>query len=102
MPDSKVTVFASFTPNEGQEAEVAATLGAMVAPTRGEPGCQCYDLYKSTDDLATFHLFEIYDDQAALDHHRTTGHYKAYRAAIADLLAAPIGVKILTSVDVAG
>jgi len=49
----------------------------------------------------SFHFFEIYQDQAALEAHRTTDHYKAYRAAIPNHLAEPIGVKVLAGLDVA-
>ena len=47
----------------------------------------------------SYHLFEVYKDSAALDFHRTTSHYKNYRAKIADLLDKPIEVKVLTSID---
>jgi quinol monooxygenase YgiN len=93
-----VTVFASFAPKQGQEPAVERILRGMTGPTRGEPGNRVYDLYK--DAQGGFHLFEIYNDQAAVEAHRGTAHYKAYRAAIADLLAEPISVKILAGLDV--
>jgi quinol monooxygenase YgiN len=74
----------------------------MVAPTRAEPGNLRYDLYRTNTGADSFHFFEIYADQAALDAHRATGHYKAYRASIPDHLAEPIGVKVLSGLDVAG
>lgn len=37
-------------------------------------------------------LIERYDDQAALEHHRTTEHYLNYRAQLSRLLASPISV----------
>jgi quinol monooxygenase YgiN len=93
-----VTVFASFLPRPGNEPDVEKILRAMTAPTRSEPGNRIYDLYK--DAQGAFHLFELYVDQAAVEAHRATAHYKAYRAAIADLLAEPIAVKMLTGLDV--
>ena len=98
----EVVVFASFSPKPGQEGAVETILRGMVGPTRGEPGNRVYDLYKANGTPATFHLFERYADQAAVEAHRATAHYKAYRAAIADLLAEPIGVKILGGLDVKG
>jgi len=95
-----VTVFASFAPKPGKEAEVEKILRVMTGPTRAEPGNRIYNLYK--DANGGFHLFELYADQAAVEAHRATAHYKAYRAAVADLLAEPIGVKILTGLDVKG
>lgn len=93
-----VTVFASFSPKPGHEADVERILRTMTGPTRGEPGNRVYDLYK--DSQGGFHLFELYVDQGAVEAHRASAHYKAYRAAIADLLAEPIAAKILTGLDV--
>ena len=95
---SKVIVFASFTPSPGAEAEVERILSGMVPPTRAEPGCETYDLYRTSEGDLTFHIFEVYSDRAALEAHRASAHYKAYRAAIPDHLAEPIGVKVLAAV----
>ena len=103
MANIPVIVFASFTPTSGQEGEVEEILRGMVGPTRDEPGNETYDLYKKTGDgPASFHLFERYIDADALQAHRETEHYKAYRAKIADHLAEPIGVAVLAAVDAQG
>jgi quinol monooxygenase YgiN len=108
MASDKVFVFASFTPADGKEGEVEAVLNGMCAPTRGEPGNEVYDLYKKTwatpdkPEGVTFHLFERYQNQAALDAHRETAHYKAYRATIMDLLAEPISVVVMADMNVGG
>ena len=44
-------------------------------------------------------LIERYDDEAALEHHRTTEHYLNYRAQLSPLLASPISVTVLASLD---
>ena len=102
MSQLPVIVFASFRPKPGQEAAVEKILKGMVGPTRDEPGNEIYDLYKKTEAPASYHLFERYADQAALQAHRETAHYKAYRASIVDHLAEPIGVVVLGAVDVKG
>jgi len=96
-----ITVIARFTARAGQEAAVEQVLRGMVGPTRNEPGCACYDLYRVKDAPAQFVLFEIYQGSAALEAHRATEHYKSYRARIADLLSEPIGVTVLNGLDVA-
>ena len=80
---SHIAVIALFTPRPESRAEVAEILGGMVAPTRDEPGCLQYDLYESDSG---FQLFERYEDRDAISAHQATDHYKAYRAAIGDLL----------------
>ena len=104
MAENKVLVFASFRPKTGQEQEVETILRAMVAPTRSEPGNECYDLYKRKTDgdgETSYHLIEKYSDGVALQAHRDSEHYKNYRSTIGDYLAEPIGVIVLESVDTA-
>jgi quinol monooxygenase YgiN len=94
-----VLVFASFVPKGDKVEAVKEILLGMRTSTRQEPGCAQYDLFTAdSDGRATFHLIEKYDDAAALDFHRATEHYKAYRAVIADLLDEPIGVVVLSEV----
>ncbi len=98
--DRRVCVFASFAPKHGREDEVRAVLDEMAHKTRAEPGCQVYDLYQD-DAGTTFRLFERYTGQEALDFHRSSEHYIAYRKAIAELLQAPIDVVVLREANVA-
>ncbi len=101
MPTSPAIVFASFTPRPERVAQLRATLDVMVEHTRQEPGCEVYDLYESESDGGTrFHLFERYNDADALEAHRATEHYKAYRAKLPELLASPIQVAVLSELDV--
>lgn len=105
MAGNPVIVFASFSPNPGMEGDVEEILRGMVGPTRAEPGNEIYDLYRKTaeaDGPPTFHLFERYADTDALQAHRDSAHYKAYRAKISDFLSEAIGVVVLDAVDAAG
>ena len=98
----KIIVLASFYPKKNKNSEVKEIISTMVSPTRAEEGNEVYNFYeeKSNDKKNTsFHLFEIYKDSAALDFHRNTSHYKNYRSKIEELLAKPIEVKILNSID---
>jgi quinol monooxygenase YgiN len=95
-----IYVFASFYPKASQENQVQEILEGMVDPTRAEPGCLRYDLYISTKDGVSFHLFENYADAAALDFHRQTTHYKSYRSVIEALLDKPIGVVVMDPINV--
>jgi quinol monooxygenase YgiN len=100
MSEQPVLVFASFMPRQEQADAVADILRRMRTATREEPGNEQYDLFSAErDGRTTFHLIERYSDAEALDAHRATAHYKAYRAEIPDLLEEPIGVLVLTEVD---
>lgn len=95
-----VLVFATFHPLEGEEQALKDILAPMLEQTRLEPGNEVYDLYRSENDGVAYHLFERYVDADALEAHRASDHYKAYRAAVPEVLSAPIGVAVLSEIDV--
>ena len=72
----------------------------LVFSTRQEPGNLRYDLYCETNTPNTFHIIETYRDASALDTHRETMHYLAYREKTKDWLVKPPEVHILQGVDV--
>lgn len=49
-----------------------------------EPGCSRFDVHQENGDPALFFLYEVYDDQAALDAHRAAPHYLAFREDVKD------------------
>ena len=52
-----------------------------------EPGCRVFDIAVSSKDPNHILLFEVYDNAAALDAHRTTDHFKKYQATTANMVA---------------
>jgi quinol monooxygenase YgiN len=94
------TIIARFQAKPGNEQQVEGILRGMVGQTRREPGCLRYDLFRTGGvSGGGFCLIERYTDQAAIEDHRATAHYKAYRADIMDLLSVPIDVAILEPLD---
>ena len=53
----------------------------MVAPTRKEEGCLCYNLHVSTRNPADFMFYEQWASQESLAAHGMTGHMQAMREA---------------------
>ena len=103
MSDNAVIVFASFRPITGKQQALHELLSFMVEHTRAEPGCERYELYRRHGDDAdevTFHLFERYRNDEALQAHRDSGHYVEYRRRVTELLANPIEVLVLDGLDV--
>jgi quinol monooxygenase YgiN len=93
-----VGVIARFVPVPEKRSDLRALLEGMIAPTRSETGCRSYNLYEAQAD-GDLVLIERYNDQAALEHHRTTEHYLNYRAQLSALLASPISVTVLAPLD---
>jgi quinol monooxygenase YgiN len=94
-------VFVRFFPKPGQATRVQSILQGMVVATRREPGCRRYDLFGAPGqaDESVFFLVENYADEAAIQAHRETAHYKEYRANILDLLERPPEVHVLAPID---
>jgi quinol monooxygenase YgiN len=95
-----ITVLATFVPKVGMEEAVQSVLQEVLEPTRQEPGCLRFDLFRSTGTPTTFNLYEIFSERASIDARRLTHHYQAYRAKIEPLLeTAPCAV-VVSPIDV--
>lgn len=64
----------------------AATLKNHIG-TRGEPGNLRFDVLQAEDDPARFLLYEVFESPAAVEAHRKTPHYLAWRAAVEPWMA---------------
>lgn len=73
-----VVLRATWTVREGSEEAVLDALRSVAARSRQEPGCRLYQPYRDPAEPRVFHIFEIYDDQAALDAHGASEHFKTY------------------------
>lgn len=57
---------------------IRANLEALTLGSRSEPGCISYIAHFLADDPCTALIYEQYTDDAALDHHRNTPHFKQH------------------------
>jgi autoinducer 2-degrading protein len=55
---------------------------------RDEPGCLRFDVIQDRDDPSRLYFYEVYRDEAALETHRQTPHFKFYVEKTQDWLAA--------------
>ena len=69
-----------------RKAFLEAMLTNAEASVRDEPGCLVFDVIEAKTDPNTFHLYEVYESEAALAAHKETPHYKAGRAVVTDLI----------------
>lgn len=83
----------------GQEAELGRRLAALVAPTRAEPGCLAYDLYRSETDPAVWVLIEAWRTPADLEEHVRSSHFQAFLAAADQVLDSPPVSHVLRALD---
>ena len=59
-----------------------------LASERDERGCLRFNVLQDAQDENVYYFYEVYEDQAALEAHRTLPHYAVWRAA-ADTLDGP-------------
>lgn len=68
---------------------VAAILEDARDSLAKEEGCLRFDVIEDNSDVNRFYLYEVYRDQAAIEHHRTTPHYVKFRDSTEDWYATP-------------
>lgn len=59
------------------------------AGTRAEPGNLRFDVLQADDDPCRFVLYEVFASPAAVEAHRKTEHFLAWRAAVEPWMAKP-------------
>jgi quinol monooxygenase YgiN len=94
---TKVRVIARAVARKGKEDQLKELLQSMLAPTHAEPGCRLYELYQS-GERGRFYFYEVWENQAALEQHTETPHYKRLESIVRDLLDEPFEVNILKEV----
>ncbi len=62
---------------------VRANAAASVAD---EPGCQRFDVLTDPNAPDTVVLYEVYDDETALGHHKTTPHFKDFDSKVGPMV----------------
>ena len=68
-------------------------------PTRAEPGCLRYDLYRDLKDPAVWIFFEEWESAAQLQAHTESAHLRAFLAIATELLEGPPESHAATLVD---
>jgi autoinducer 2-degrading protein len=56
---------------------------------KDEPGCLRFDVIQDRDDTNRFYFYEVYRDEAALEAHRQTPHFKLYAEKVQPWLVTP-------------
>lgn len=73
-----IGVIATLKVQPGKGSEFEAVFKDLAAQVRAnEPGNKLYQVFKSRKDTDTYIVMEIYSDQAALDAHGKSDHFRA-------------------------
>lgn len=84
-----IMLIVNFTVAEGKAAEFEEVMGRLATATRAnEPDTLLYQLAKSEKDPTMYRIVEIYKDQATMDAHSASEHFRSISPEIGPLLAA--------------
>jgi quinol monooxygenase YgiN len=76
----QLTVTASFNIVPGKEAEAEAAITKLVDAVReSEPGTLIYAWHRLGKDPSRILVFEVYEDDAAIEAHRATPHQAEFQ-----------------------
>lgn len=74
-------IIVRFQVRPGHVDDVITALNEAAGPSRNEPGCHVYIANQDRSDPNVIVMYEVYDDEAALEAHRETPHFKEIVAA---------------------
>lgn len=76
MPNSPYVVSVEIVIKPERVAEfLPLILENATTSLRQESGCQVFDVCQAPDNETQFLLYEVYDDEAAFQHHLKTEHF---------------------------
>lgn len=94
-----IGIIATLTIAEGKNAEFEALFAELAtAVTAHEPGNEFYALFKTKDDPQQYKVLERYSDQAALEAHGKSDHFRASGPKLAPCMAAAPVIEYLDAV----
>ncbi|SFP77310.1 putative quinol monooxygenase [Sphingomonas rubra] len=96
-----VKVIAFVSVNPGKEEAFVTAAGPCITASRSEPGVLHYELWREAEGERRFVFNELYVDNAAVQAHMASDHFKAFGAASRDIVAARPTIIVTRPVDVA-
>ena len=76
----QITKSVTFIAKSGSEEKMKELLSAMVKPSKAESGCVFYEIFQYENEPRRFMAVETWADEAALDGHKASAHYKVYKS----------------------
>ena len=90
----KTIIAQIFIKAENVDAFLEASKG-LIEKSRAEEGCITYNLYQDPNDRTKFLFFEEWKNQAAIDYHFETEHFKDFGKMLEEFASADAVITIL-------
>ncbi|MEE2881821.1 MAG: putative quinol monooxygenase [Chloroflexota bacterium] len=81
-----------------KEEFMASMLGDARGSNNDEPGCLRFDVLEDNEDPNKLHLYEVYQDELAVEAHRNAAHFVKWREECKDWFATENVRKLATPV----
>ena len=85
--DTMIVRFVTVRVKPGQERAFEEATVKNHHGSVEEPGCLRFDVLKDTATDGVYYLYEVYANEAATAAHKDTEHYRAWRDAVAPMMA---------------
>ena len=92
-----IIVTATITANHGERDEIITKSQDLIKSTRLESGCISYNLYASTEGDNILLMLEQWENLEVLESHMQTEHFKAFGAAIKDMIAKELEISVYSA-----
>lgn len=92
-----IVVTAKITAKPGKRDNIISKSQDLIESTRLEPGCINYNLYASTEDEDVLVMLEQWETSEVLETHMQTEHFKAFGAAIKDIMAKELDIAVYSA-----
>jgi len=92
-------VLARATAKPGKEAELESALRECAGPTRAQPGCVQFQLFRAANDPATLVGYERWASELYHQQHLKGAHVQRLMERMADILAAPPEIVAYAAID---
>lgn len=95
---SGIGIIATLRVQPGKEAEFEGIFAELAAAVNAsEPGNSYYRLFRA-DEAGVYKVMECYDDQAAVEAHRASDHFRSIGAKLGPCLAGAPEIVTLSAV----
>jgi quinol monooxygenase YgiN len=94
----EIVIFGRFHARPGREEAVAAAIGEVIGPTRGEAGCLGIHAYRSLRDPRLFYINSRWLDEAAFELHAAEAHTIRFIARVTPLIDHELDVARTTQI----
>ena len=93
-----ITIVAKCSVKAGKGEDLVKMIPELVKASRSDAGNVSYDFYADLADPANFTFIEVWKDEAAIDSHIATAHFRGFLERAEPLLASPLDIALYRKV----